>query len=86
MPIDVLPHIYRYGYAMPFYNVSGAVRTILFGTKNERECPRQLSFPILLIIYCSRSSLWNSHRMVRSVHNNPPNLPMVQEEDIAQIE
>ncbi|KAF8907987.1 hypothetical protein CPB85DRAFT_1414965 [Mucidula mucida] len=35
MPIDVLPHIYRYGYAMPFYNVSGAVRTILFGTKNE---------------------------------------------------
>ncbi|KIY66183.1 hypothetical protein CYLTODRAFT_423687 [Cylindrobasidium torrendii FP15055 ss-10] len=35
MPIEVLPHIYRYGYAMPFYNVSGAVRTILFGTKNE---------------------------------------------------
>ncbi|KAF9039494.1 hypothetical protein BDZ89DRAFT_945258, partial [Hymenopellis radicata] len=26
---------YRYGYAMPFYNVAGAVRTILFGTKNE---------------------------------------------------
>ncbi|KAK0444661.1 uncharacterized protein EV420DRAFT_997530 [Desarmillaria tabescens] len=35
MPIAVLPNIYRYGYAMPFYNVSGAVRTILFGTKNE---------------------------------------------------
>ncbi|KAG7441781.1 uncharacterized protein BT62DRAFT_982655 [Guyanagaster necrorhizus] len=35
MPLDVLPNIYRYGYAMPFYNVSGAVRTILFGTKNE---------------------------------------------------
>ncbi|PBK61691.1 hypothetical protein ARMSODRAFT_623483 [Armillaria solidipes] len=35
MPIEVLPNIYRYGYAMPFYNVSGAVRTILFGTKNE---------------------------------------------------
>ncbi|KAF9006356.1 hypothetical protein BDZ89DRAFT_1095447 [Hymenopellis radicata] len=34
-PIEVLPHIYRYGYAMPFYNVAGAVRTILFGTKNE---------------------------------------------------
>ncbi len=37
MPIEVLPSIYHYGYAMPFYNVSGAVRTILFGTKNERE-------------------------------------------------
>ncbi|KAF9030543.1 hypothetical protein BDZ89DRAFT_1091563 [Hymenopellis radicata] len=35
MPIDVLPHIYRYGYAMPFYNVSLAVRTVLFSTKNE---------------------------------------------------
>ncbi|KIY68806.1 hypothetical protein CYLTODRAFT_421258 [Cylindrobasidium torrendii FP15055 ss-10] len=35
MPIEVLPRIYRYGYAMQFYNVSGAVRTILFGTKNE---------------------------------------------------
>ncbi|KAK0185364.1 hypothetical protein F5146DRAFT_1124883, partial [Armillaria mellea] len=34
MPIAVLPNIYRYGYAMPFYNVSGAVQTILFGTKN----------------------------------------------------
>ncbi|KAF9028996.1 hypothetical protein BDZ89DRAFT_1251160, partial [Hymenopellis radicata] len=62
-PIEVLPHIYRYGYAMPFYNVSGAVRTILFGTKNE-----------------FRSSLWNSYRMVRCVHNIPPNLPVVQEE------
>ncbi|KAK0465933.1 uncharacterized protein EV420DRAFT_1636491 [Desarmillaria tabescens] len=35
LPIDVLPHIYRYGYAFPFYNLSGAVRTIIFGTKNE---------------------------------------------------
>ncbi|KAK0209232.1 hypothetical protein DFS33DRAFT_1308570 [Desarmillaria ectypa] len=35
MPIDVLPHIYRYGYAFPFYNLSCAVRTIIFGTKNE---------------------------------------------------
>lgn len=35
MPIEVLPRIFRYGYAMQFYNVSGAVRTILFGTKNE---------------------------------------------------
>ncbi|KAG7451801.1 uncharacterized protein BT62DRAFT_880958 [Guyanagaster necrorhizus] len=35
MPIDVLPHLYRYGYAFPFYNLSCAVRTIIFGTKNQ---------------------------------------------------
>ncbi|KAJ3809871.1 hypothetical protein F5876DRAFT_89230 [Lentinula aff. lateritia] len=35
LPIDVLPSIYRYGYAFPFYNISCAVRTILFGTKNN---------------------------------------------------
>ncbi|KAK0460213.1 uncharacterized protein EV420DRAFT_1268217 [Desarmillaria tabescens] len=35
MPLEVLPGIFRYGYIFPFYNVSGAVRTILFGTKNQ---------------------------------------------------
>ncbi|KAJ6553031.1 hypothetical protein B0H19DRAFT_950003 [Mycena capillaripes] len=34
-PIAVLPRVYRYGYAFPFYNISRAVRTIVFGTKNE---------------------------------------------------
>ncbi|KIY73267.1 hypothetical protein CYLTODRAFT_342742 [Cylindrobasidium torrendii FP15055 ss-10] len=34
-PIDVFPHFFRYGYAMPYYNISGAARTILFGTKNN---------------------------------------------------
>ncbi|KIM91852.1 hypothetical protein PILCRDRAFT_761064 [Piloderma croceum F 1598] len=34
-PIPVLPSIYRYGYAAPFYNVSNAVRTILFNTRNQ---------------------------------------------------
>lgn len=34
-PVEILPSIYRYGYAMPFYNVSRAVRTILFRTRNE---------------------------------------------------
>ncbi|GLB45512.1 putative protein of unknown function (DUF3533) [Lyophyllum shimeji] len=33
-PIEVLPIVFRYGYAMPFYNVSHAVRCIVFGTKN----------------------------------------------------
>lgn len=35
-PIAVLPGIFRYGYAAPFYNVGQAVRTILFGTKSHR--------------------------------------------------
>lgn len=33
-PLEVLPSIYRYGYAAPFYNVSRAIRSIVFGTKN----------------------------------------------------
>ncbi|KAJ7087665.1 hypothetical protein B0H15DRAFT_781298 [Mycena belliarum] len=34
-PIQVLPHIYRYGFAFPFYNISRAVRSIVFSTKND---------------------------------------------------
>ncbi|KAF5345081.1 hypothetical protein D9756_011161 [Leucocoprinus leucothites] len=34
-PIEVLPRIFRYGYAAPFYNVSHAFRTIAFNTKNQ---------------------------------------------------
>lgn len=35
-PIQVLPGIYRYGYAAPFYNLSRGFRTIAFSTKNQR--------------------------------------------------
>jgi hypothetical protein len=34
-PHELQPWIYRYGVAMPFYNVGKAVRTIIFNTKNE---------------------------------------------------
>ncbi|KAF6760350.1 hypothetical protein DFP72DRAFT_103929 [Ephemerocybe angulata] len=34
-PIEVLPIVYRYGYAVPFYNLSRAIRTIVFGTRNR---------------------------------------------------
>ena len=37
MPIEVLPKFYHYGYAMPFYNVSHTVRSIVFGSKNTCE-------------------------------------------------
>ncbi|KAJ7641202.1 hypothetical protein FB45DRAFT_353578 [Roridomyces roridus] len=33
--IPVLPHVYRYGYVFPFYNVSRAIRAIIFETKND---------------------------------------------------
>jgi Protein of unknown function (DUF3533) len=36
-PIEVLPLVFRYGYATPFYNISHAMRCILFGTKNTRS-------------------------------------------------
>lgn len=36
-PIDILPRIYHYGYGAPFFNVSQAVRAIVFGTKNKRR-------------------------------------------------
>ncbi|KJA24382.1 hypothetical protein HYPSUDRAFT_214573 [Hypholoma sublateritium FD-334 SS-4] len=34
-PIEVLPRIFHYGYGAPFYNISRAMRTILFSTKNR---------------------------------------------------
>ncbi|KAJ7901276.1 hypothetical protein B0H13DRAFT_2028525 [Mycena leptocephala] len=34
-PLAVLPRVFRYGYAFPFYNISRAVRTIVFGTKDD---------------------------------------------------
>ena len=46
LPIPVLPRIFHYGYAAPFYSVSRAVRTIVFGTKNSGTS-LLLSFPFL---------------------------------------
>jgi len=34
-PIDILPSVYRYGYAFPFYNVSRGIRTVIFATRNR---------------------------------------------------
>ncbi|KAF8915948.1 hypothetical protein CPB85DRAFT_1217167 [Mucidula mucida] len=44
-PIEVLPSLYKYGRAFPFYNIGGAIRTIIFSTKNELG----LHFGILII-------------------------------------
>jgi len=45
MPIEVLPILFRYGYATPFYNISHGMRTVLFGTKNSLG----LNFGILIV-------------------------------------
>ncbi|KAJ7154124.1 hypothetical protein C8R46DRAFT_1179015 [Mycena filopes] len=44
-PLQILPHVYRYGYVFPFYNISRAVRAIVFGTKNDVG----MNFGVLLI-------------------------------------
>ncbi|KAF7319272.1 DUF3533 domain-containing protein [Mycena chlorophos] len=44
-PIAALPHVYHYGYAFPVYNISRAVRAIVFGTKNELG----LNFGVLFV-------------------------------------
>ncbi|KAG8950622.1 hypothetical protein FRC04_007246 [Tulasnella sp. 424] len=35
VPIDLQPSFYRYGYGFPVFNLSEAVRTIIFNTKNR---------------------------------------------------
>lgn len=44
MPLEVLPKVYHYGYGFPFYNVSAAVRSIIFGTRNQLG----LNFAVLI--------------------------------------
>ncbi|KAF5345082.1 hypothetical protein D9756_011160 [Leucocoprinus leucothites] len=44
-PIEVLPRVYRYGYAAPFYNISKIARTVVFGVKNQVG----FNFSILII-------------------------------------
>ncbi|OAX42269.1 hypothetical protein K503DRAFT_375112 [Rhizopogon vinicolor AM-OR11-026] len=48
-PIEVLPAVFRYGFAMPFYNVSSTVRTIIFDTKNEIGLNFGVQFAWILI-------------------------------------
>ncbi|KAJ7651272.1 hypothetical protein FB45DRAFT_1018623 [Roridomyces roridus] len=56
-PIQVLPHVYRDGYAFPFYNVSRAIRAIIFGTKNDLG----LNFGVLIarvVLLCGTVALF----------------------------
>lgn len=46
-PSQLLPSIYRYGYAMPFYNVQQTVRAVVFGTRDQSASSRIDSLAIL---------------------------------------
>jgi len=55
-PIEVLPNVFRYGYATPFYNVSSAVRAIIFSTRNQLG----LNFGVLIgwiVVSCCMMTL-----------------------------
>ncbi|KAF8274533.1 hypothetical protein EI94DRAFT_691712 [Lactarius quietus] len=43
-PSQLLPSIYRYGYAMPFYNVQQTVQAIIFGTRDQSAPSRTRQF------------------------------------------
>ncbi|KAG6909241.1 hypothetical protein DXG01_001423 [Tephrocybe rancida] len=86
-PIEVLPVFFRYGYAVPFYNVSHAVRCIVFGTKNTVA----LNFGILIIwaaISCITLPLIQSfvrRRDIAQASRTPPP-PMAREKTFEQQE
>ncbi|KAG1881436.1 hypothetical protein C8R48DRAFT_586993 [Suillus tomentosus] len=48
-PIEVLPAVFRYGFAMPFYNVSSTARAIIFDTKNQIGLNFGVQFSWILI-------------------------------------
>ena len=43
-PLELLPAVFRYGYAAPFYNLSKAIRVIVFGTRNRSASARYSPF------------------------------------------
>ncbi|KAI0298606.1 hypothetical protein BC826DRAFT_998341 [Russula brevipes] len=49
----LLPGIYRYGYATPFYNVQQAVRTIVFGTRNQLGLNFGVQIAWIAISWCT---------------------------------
>jgi len=44
-PLQLLPGVFRYGYAMPFYNLSKTVLTLCFNTKNQSKSSQSSTIP-----------------------------------------
>lgn len=52
-PPQLLPGIYHYGYAMPFYNVQQTVRTLLFGTRDQMGLNFGVQVAWVIISWCT---------------------------------
>ena len=57
IPIPDLPGIFSYDYAVPFYSVSCAVMTTVFGAKNPSAYLP--SFTIVSIMFAATESDWS---------------------------
>ncbi|KAH9002099.1 hypothetical protein EDB86DRAFT_3063599 [Lactarius hatsudake] len=53
LPPPLLPGIYHYGYAMPFYNVQQTVRTLLFGTRDQMGLNFGVQIAWVIISWCT---------------------------------
>ncbi|CAD6581289.1 MAG: hypothetical protein TREMPRED_002975 [Tremellales sp. Tagirdzhanova-0007] len=69
LPSDLQPWIFRYGVAMPFSQLSKAVRTIIFNTKNEvaRNLGILLSWVVVSLITIAIST-WATRRKAVNAH------------------
>lgn len=52
-PSQLLPIIYRYGYAMPFYNVQQTVRAIVFGTRDQIALNFGVQIAWIVVSWCT---------------------------------
>jgi len=52
-PSQLLPSIYRYGYAMPFYNVQQTVRAIIFGTRDQIALNFGVQIAWVVVSWCT---------------------------------
>lgn len=52
-PLQLLPRVYHYGYAMPFYNVQQTVRAILFGTRDQMGLNFGVQIAWIVVSWCS---------------------------------
>ncbi|TFK48865.1 hypothetical protein OE88DRAFT_1713943 [Heliocybe sulcata] len=71
LPIEVLPGIFRYGYGVPFYNVSRGVRTLVFNTKNDLGLNFGVQFAWIGVSCVTLAVLqvWARRRMVREAES-----------------
>lgn len=83
LPHELQPWIFRYSVAMPFYNASRAVRTIIFDTKNQigQNCGILLGWigvsivTITLATWLYRRKAVNEHAKAMGEHERDLKLP-----------